>query len=97
MADKPKGPKSGLPAQPGDGWNKEPPNAAAAIAQCEALIDMIDDDVPDKAKDKAGEFFDDVRDKVVSMSETLTATGRCSEKQQQALDNWQAAVSKWIR
>lgn len=69
----------------------------AADEQCDCIVELIDDEVPERAWDVAADFFDDIRDKVVAVQETITQTNHVTEKQQQALDNWEAGVRKWIK
>jgi len=68
-----------------------------AIQQCDRIVEMIDDDVPDEAKDRASDFFEDVREKVIEVQDTVTSSGHVTSKQQRALDNWEAGVAKWIK
>ena len=67
-----------------------------ASQQCDTIVGLIDDDVPESAWDTAAEFFESVRDGVVDMQETIDDTGFVTTKQQKALDNWEAGVRKWI-
>ena len=67
-----------------------------AIQQCDTIVEMIDEEVSEKAKAKAGEFFEDVKAQVTDMQETLVNASHVTVNQQRALDNWEAAVAKWI-
>lgn len=67
-----------------------------AIQQCDTIVEMIEEEVSEKAKDKAGEFFEDVKAQVTDMQETLVTASHVTVNQQRALDNWEAAVAKWI-
>jgi len=42
------------------------------------------------------DFFESVRTGAVSIGETIEKTRRVSEKQQKALDNWEAGVNRWL-
>lgn len=66
------------------------------IEFCEEIVELIDDEIPDYAWKKAPEFFEDVRDKVVDVQETIERTGQVSEGQERALNNWKDGVSRWI-
>ena len=68
-----------------------------AIDQAHRIVKLIDEDVPEWAWDKAAEFFEDVRDSVCAVEDTITTTGRVTAAQQIALDNWEESVCEWIR
>ena len=72
-------------------------SAIEASQQCDTIAELIDDDVPEAALDKAPEFFEDVREKVIEVQETIQESGTVTEAQQTALDNWEAGVRRWIR
>jgi vacuolar-type H+-ATPase subunit H len=72
-------------------------DAQAAVEAAEETARLIDEDVPDGAKDKNPEFFETVREKSLSIAETIRTRGTVSDKQREALDNMQAGVKKWIR
>lgn len=76
--------------------SQPPGDAADAIEQAEGILELIEDDLPDRAWDKAGEFFEDVQEKVKSVLLTLQQTGVVTPRQQSALDSWEAAIRKWI-
>jgi hypothetical protein len=57
---------------------------------------MIDDDVPDHAWEEARDFFEDVLERVKAVGATIERTGRVTELQRKALDNWESAVARWI-
>lgn len=67
-----------------------------ALELGEEIIEMIDDEVPDSAKDRAGDFFEDVATRVRDVMETIERTGRVTPKQAEALENWRRGVAKWI-
>ncbi len=76
---------------------EEDMSALEASQQCDTIVELIDEEVSEEAFDKAGEFFEDVREKVIEVQETIQTAGSVSEGQQTALDNWEAGVRKWIR
>ena len=71
-------------------------NVIQAIQKCDEIVDLIDEDVPESAHDKAGEFFESVREGAVEMQETLEETQEVTPAQRSALENWEAGVRKWI-
>lgn len=66
------------------------------VELCEEIVALIDDEIPDYAWNKAPEFFEDVRDGVMEVQGTIERTGRVSEGQEKALNNWKDGVSRWI-
>lgn len=70
--------------------------ADKAIELAESIIDKIDEEVSDEAKDRATEFFESVREGALSLVQTIQRTGRVSDKQAEALRNWDRGVSRWI-
>ena len=62
-----------------------------------SLVELIDDEVPEWALDKAPEFFEDVKEKVISVEEKITLTGSVTPAQSRAIENWEAGVRKWIK
>ena len=68
-----------------------------AVDQGLEIISLIDDDVPDHAKDAAPDFFEDVRDKVSQVVERIEITRSVSDRQRAALDGWQSGVEAWIK
>ena len=75
---------------------RTPAAVAKFEADVEALCDLIDVDVPDGVYDRCADFLDDVRSQVSDVGETVARTGRVTERQRDALDNWTAAVEKMI-
>jgi len=67
-----------------------------ALELIDEIITLIDEEVPERAWDRAASFFEDVREKVVDMSQTIHNTGRCTERQAKALEGWKAGISKWL-
>lgn len=68
-----------------------------AIEQCQEIIRLIDEDVSERALDKASDFFEGVREKVADIEETITEHQHVTARQQQALDNMESGVRRWIR
>lgn len=70
---------------------------AEAIALGERTIEMIDEEVPAHALERAPEFFEDIRDKTQQVLETIEQRQSVSPNQAKALQGWQNGVAKWIR
>lgn len=68
-----------------------------AVEQGLAIIEAIDEEVPEWAIERAPEFFEDVREKVASVVERIEREQAVSERQLAALDGWESGVRKWIR
>ena len=62
----------------------------------EELIRVIDEDLSEDATDRAGTFFEDVKEKVTSMLATIRKTQSITDKQKSALSSWDTSVRKWI-
>lgn len=73
------------------------PTAREATKQCERILEMIEDDVPEAAKEIAPAFFESVEKSVEDVMETIERSQRVTEKQADALDNWEEGVGKWIK
>lgn len=67
-----------------------------AVDQGLAIVEMIDDDLPEGAEN-AAEFFEDVREKVSAVIETIEQRRAVTEKQKAALDGWERGVQAWIK
>lgn len=67
-----------------------------ACDQCDEILRMINEDLSTRAWDKGGDFFESVKEGVEDMRDTIVEHDRVTENQQQALDNWQEGVGKWI-
>jgi hypothetical protein len=72
-------------------------DADKALETVSRIIDLIDEEVPEWSLDKAGDFFESVREKSVSIGETITRTQHVTEKQLSALEGMEAGVRKWIK
>jgi hypothetical protein len=68
-----------------------------ANALCDEIVEMIDDEVPESAKEKAEEFFDGVRERTISIQEWIATNKKATDKQVTALQNMKQSVQKWIR
>jgi hypothetical protein len=71
-------------------------DVAAALKQADDLLALIEDDLPERAWDKAQAFFESVQTGVKDVRATIARTSRVTEAQLRALDNWEAGVGKWI-
>jgi hypothetical protein len=71
--------------------------ADQAIALGDEILRLIEDDVPEAAFDKAGEFFESVGERTKAIQETIARTGEATDNQVTALENMESAVSRWIR
>src|SRR5262245_3952087 len=65
-----------------------------ALEQVERIRELIEQVSPEK-RSVAPQFFTNVYTSAASLGETVQKMGRVSERQQQALNNWEAAVKKW--
>lgn len=94
---KPRTPPSnfGRPPDPDADWNKDEISVDEALEQAKQIVEKIDG-APNDVQRRAVNFLEDVRDRVTSMTETMTNSRRCSERQKSALDNWEGAIDKMI-
>lgn len=65
-----------------------------AIEHAEAILKAIDELDAD-VLERGYKFFESVRSSVASVRDTIRRNGRVSDKQNSALDNWEAGVHKW--
>ena len=70
-----------------------------ALGLVEEICDTIDEiDVDTKARAVDVNFdLEDIREKVVDVGETIEKTGRCTDGQAKALQNWRRGVGGWVR
>lgn len=62
------------------------------LEQCDRILELCAE------IDGAGrDFADDVSEKVESMATWIEANQMSTEKQDDALDSWEAACRKWVR
>lgn len=62
------------------------------LEQCDRILALCDD-VPERGE----EFAESVRGKVESIRDWIEEHGEATEAQQQALDNMEEAVGRWIK
>ena len=65
--------------------------AEAALEQCDSILEMCDE-VPEKGED----FAESIRTKVESIASWISENEHVTPAQQQALDNMERAVSRWV-
>lgn len=65
---------------------------AEAVEQCERIISLCEE-VPERGEEFALSVMDSVRE----VMETIQATRHVTERQKEALDNWEGGVRVWIR
>lgn len=70
---------------------------ATALAHGEETVRLIDEDVPDWALTKAPEFFEDIREKVHSVMESISRQTSPTPRQCDALEGWRGGVERWIK
>lgn len=80
-----------------DPENDVPQEVKDALSQVERILDTIEEDVPEYAKNRATEFFESVEQKTRDVGQTIERTNRVTEGQQRALDGWEAGVRKWVK
>lgn len=68
-----------------------------ATERLQSLIDRIENEVPDRAKDVAPDFFDSVSDGARDMLDTLEHMDDVTDRQASAIEGWERGVEKWIR
>lgn len=73
------------------------PSTQDALELVGTILDLIEDEVPDWAKEKASDFFEDVEEKVREVGKTIEARGMCTERQYNALQGWERGVRGWIK
>lgn len=75
-----------------------PPTTAveAAIHKAEDIILMIDNMTDEDTVEKATEFFEDVREKVAGVIETIVSTNNVTDRQWAALNGWHNGVVQWM-
>lgn len=68
-----------------------------AVDELVKEIEETIEDLPERAQAAGAEFFESVTAKAHSIRDTVAGTGRATEKQLQALNNFLAGVRKWKR
>lgn len=76
--------------------NPSDSSVKGAVEQADRILELIDEDLPERAWDKAAEFFEDIQTKVKAVKLTVEQTSTVTDRQQAALDSWEEAVRKWI-
>lgn len=66
-------------------------DVAAALEQCERIIEACED-LPERAED----FGMGVMEQTEGIQATIEETKRVTEKQQEALENMEAGVNRWL-
>ena len=74
-------------------WHMEVSEAQELI---NTIGELIDDEISDSAWDAAADFFEDVKEGIIGIEETINKSNIVTEKQETALRNWETAVRKWI-
>lgn len=67
-----------------------------ALELVDEIVNIIDEEIPEKAWDRAASFFEDIREKVIDVGQTIRTNDKVSERQMRALEGWKAGVSKWL-
>ena len=80
-----------------DKFFNEPVQVERVKRLAQEIIEVIDDEVSDEAKDRAVGFFESVREKANEIEKTVTARAGYTVKQEQALENMLRGVRKWVR
>lgn len=62
-----------------------------SVEQCLRILELLDE-----LPEAADEFAGSVRESVNSMMRWLQENRRVTDRQQQALDNWEAACGRWL-
>lgn len=69
-----------------------PDDAAEAVEQCDHILTLCDE-VPERAED----FAADIAEKVSGVREWIVENKHVTDKQLNALNGWEAGISKWIK
>lgn len=64
---------------------------------CDEILDMIENEVSEKAKDTAQDFFESVEEKVKNMQEWIEKNNHVTPKMVDSLKGMRSGVQKWIR
>lgn len=75
-----------------DSDDEKQSDADKAAKQCDRILDLCDE-LPSRAE----EFGESVREKVQSIRDCITQNGHVTDAQQEALDNMEAGVERWLR
>lgn len=69
--------------------------AKAAVAVADEIAQTVDD-LPDRAKLKAADYFESVAERAEAIADTIRSRGRVTDAQAAALDNMLEGVRKWV-
>jgi len=61
------------------------------------IVELIDEELPESALEKAPDFFESVKEKTLAINETVATTNRATSGQVRALKNMLGAVEAWQR
>lgn len=64
---------------------------------CDEIIDMIEEDLPEGAYDKAPDFFEGVLEKTRSMQRSIQDRHSVTQPMVNALENMKEKVGNWFR
>lgn len=71
--------------------------AKEAIELCDEILDMIEDDIDEKAYDRGFDFFSSVQEKVKSMKIWIEENDKVTPKMVRSLEGMRDGVAKWIK
>jgi hypothetical protein len=66
-----------------------------ADEMCDDICETIDD-MDEDTLDRGDEFFENVRERVVGIQETITRSQHVTERQESSLRNMLRGVRKWV-
>jgi len=64
---------------------------------CDEILRMIEEDVSEKARDKAADFFESIVEKVKDIQGWIDENEHVTPKMLASLEGMQSGVAKWIR
>ena len=71
-------------------WNE-------ALEHCDTIIELIKEEIPDRAWDEAPEFFEGVQKRIGDMQEWIQEKEHITPKMTKSLENMERGVRKWIK
>jgi hypothetical protein len=87
-------PSTKTPRKP---FDDRSPECKEALALVDKICETIEDDVPDRAKEQNGEYFEDVEEKAKSIGLTVETSRHATPGQLNALANMLQGIEKWLR
>ena len=72
-------------------------DAEEAVELCDEILDMIEDDIDEKAYDRGFDFFSSVEEKVKSMKIWIEENNKVTPKMVSSLESMKSGVAKWIK